>query len=73
MINIKELTKYDTDRWVVYTPSHGSKEKGRIKSWNDQFVFVVYRCNFEWDRFQDYTACATKPEDLEFVNKGDII
>ena len=72
MINIKALTKQDTDRWVIYTSSHGSQEKGRIKSWNNKFIFVVYKCDFQWDRFQDFTACATDPNDLEFINKGDV-
>ncbi len=67
MINIKELTKRDTDRWVLYTPSWGGAEKGRIKSWNDKFIFVVYKCNNEWDNFHDYTGCATNPTELEFI------
>lgn len=54
-------------RWVEYTDGMGNKERGRIKSWNDQYVFVVYKCNNEWDRFQDFTGCATNPEDLIFI------
>lgn len=73
MIDIKQLTNEDIGRWVVYTPTAGDPEKGRIKSWNDKFVFVVYKCDFQWDRFQDFTGCATDPEDLEFVNKGEIV
>lgn len=47
----------------------GELEKGKIKSWNDNFIFVVYKCDNQWDRFQDYTGCATSPDDLEFIYK----
>ena len=65
-IKIKELTEKDKGRWVRYTAPHGATEDGRIKSWNDKFVFVVYKCAGEWDRFQDFTGQATEPEQLEF-------
>ena len=64
-IDIAQLTKKDIGKWVLYTAPHGEIQKGRIKSWNDIFVFVVYNCDNNWDKFQDYTGCATKPEDLE--------
>lgn len=66
MIDIDLLTDESVGRWAVYTAPHGAKEVGRIKSWNDKFIFVVYKCANEWDRFQDYTGQATKPEDLNF-------
>ena len=66
MINIAELKKEDIGRWVVYN-NRFEKELGRLKSWSKFFIFVVYKCNQEWDRFQDYTGCATKPEDLRFT------
>jgi len=66
MINIKELTSKDVGRWVSYIPAYGNIEHGRIKSWNDKYIFVVYKCNNEWDRFQDFTGVATNPEDLVF-------
>lgn len=67
MIDITTLFKEDIGRWVVYKPSFGDPEKGRIKSWNDKFIFVVYKCDSQWDRFQDFTGCATNPEDLKFI------
>jgi hypothetical protein len=67
MINIKDLKPEDVGRWVRYIPCVGAPEPGRIKSWNDTFVFVVYKCDQQWDRFTDYTGCATSPEDLEFT------
>lgn len=67
MIDISKLTKEDVGRWVIYTSSGGDKvEEGKIKSWNDTNIFVVYHCNDEWDRFQDFTGAATHPEDLEW-------
>ena len=64
MIDV-QLKDTDIGRWVVYTNTgSGHKEIGRIKSWNNKFIFVVYNCNHEWDRFQDFTGCATSPEDL---------
>ena len=55
MININTLTKNDIGRWVTYTAPHGEQERGRIKSWNDTFIFVVYNCAGEWDNYQNYT------------------
>lgn len=52
--------------YVIYRTKHKT-EPGRIKSWNDKYVFMVYNCNQEWDRFQDYTGSATKREDLNFI------
>ena len=68
MIDIKKLSKKDIGKWVRYTAHHGETEDGKIKSWNDKFIFVVYKCANNWDRFQDYTGQATNPEDLEFRN-----
>jgi len=66
MIDLSTLRKEDIGRWVLYDDNF-KKEKGRIKSWNEEFIFVVYKCNDEWDRFQDFTGCATNPEDLDFL------
>jgi NTP pyrophosphatase (non-canonical NTP hydrolase) len=35
------------------------KENGRVKSVNGNTVFVVYHCNNEWDRYQEYTGAGT--------------
>lgn len=65
MIDISRLTSSDIGRWVEYTPKN---ERGKIKSWNDSGIFVVYDCAGEWSNFKDYTAAHTRPEDLVFVN-----
>ena len=66
----------DVGLWVVYVGHRLSahdghypmpavhEEWGRVKSWNDQWVFVVYKCAGQWDDFASYTAAATDPEDL---------
>ncbi len=70
-MEILELSKHDVGRWVVYTPSHGEPERGRIKFWNDKYVFVVYHCDNNWDDYQNYIAAATSPEDLCFIEEED--
>lgn len=68
MINISELTSEDVGRWVIYTGSVGVIERGKLKSWNDTNIFVVYHANGNWDadHWKDYTGQSTRPEDLEF-------
>jgi hypothetical protein len=67
VIPIASLTATDVGRWVIYSAVPGHIERGRIKSWTDQFIYVVYRVpDDQWDRFEDYTAAPTRPEDLEF-------
>jgi hypothetical protein len=58
---------------VLYQGSGGEKEKGRLKSWNDKFIFVVFKCNGEWDRFQDFTGVATHPKDLRFTTLQEVV
>ena len=70
MIRINRLKDSDVGRWVIYDNEY-NREKGRIKSWNDKFIFVVYNCADDWDGFKNYTACATDPYDLSF-NEPDL-
>lgn len=67
MILIHLLKETDKGRWVGYVPAFGKSEKGRIKSWNDTTVFVVYKCDGQWWRFQYFTGAATNPADLVFI------
>lgn len=71
MIRIDSLTDKDVGRWVWYTPGFGAMEKGRLKSWNEKSIFVVYSCNQEWGRYKDFTAASTTPEDLQFIQHQD--
>lgn len=73
MVDIAALRKEDIGRWVLYTSYIGWTEKGRIKSWNDKYIFVVYKCGGEWDRFKDFTGQATDPQDLRFTTLEEVI
>ncbi len=73
MIDIAELRKEDIGKWVLYIAPHGKTEKGRIKSWNEKYLFVVYKCDGEWDKFQNYTGAATCPKDLRFTTAEEVI
>jgi len=66
-IKTEELKK---GMWVKYVPFLGGvSEIGRVKSWNDKFVFVVYKCDEKWDQYENYTGAATKIEDLVHCKK----
>lgn len=69
MIQINTLTPSDVGRWVEYRGRAGELDRGRIKSWNDKYIFVVYACAGEWQRFFDFTAAATNPSDLSFISR----
>jgi hypothetical protein len=70
-IMLENLTDKDKGRWVEYVSPHNNVEQGRIKSWNDKWIFVVYKCDNNWDSYTNYTGCATSPEDLNFKETGD--
>ena len=65
-IKINSLTEADKGKWVYYIGYGGEREHGRIKSWNKKWIFVVYHCAGEWDRYKDYTGTATNPSQLIF-------
>lgn len=70
MIDITKLSDKDVGRWVVYKDDTASREVGKIKSWNNSGVFVVYNCagNWEDDLWKEYTSAHTSPQDLEFYD-----
>lgn len=63
-LKISELKDYHIGEWVEYCGKPGERERGRIKSWNDTNIFVVYNCGGNWRDFKDYTGASTRPEDL---------
>jgi hypothetical protein len=69
MIDIRDLRPEHVGHWVRYRDAHfpDQSEDGRIKSWNDRTVFVVYKCDNQWHRFKDFTAAGTLPESLSFI------
>ena len=50
--------------YVHYAPLFGKPENGRVKSVKKGLVFVVYKCNNEWEHYLDYTGCATNTTDI---------
>ena len=65
-LNKVTLENIKVGDWVDYHPPVGVIEKGRVKSWNDKWIFVVYNCDDKWDDFENYTGAATSPEYLTF-------
>lgn len=53
MANIEEGS------YVHYIPDHGEIENGRVKLLGKTFAFVVFKCNNEWERYEDYTGQRT--------------
>jgi len=70
-IDIKSLTEADKGRWVIYSKIAEQQRIGRIKSWNESHIFVVYKCDEDWDNYADYTAEATSVNDLIFKEKDN--
>ncbi len=67
MIEITSLRPKDIGRWVRYADGARVPKLGRIKGWNDHWIFVVYSCDDNWLQFQSYTGAATDPADLSFT------
>jgi hypothetical protein len=66
MIDILSLTDADRGRWVVYSGYRGYRERGRLKSWNSTYCWIVFRCGDRWDDFEQYTAAPCLPTTLSF-------
>ena len=66
MTALDNLTKADIGQWVEYG-DRNTTEKGRIKSFNDKWIFVVFHCDDKWDNFENYTAAACAPESITFI------
>ena len=67
-----EVNGADIGRYVEYNDGNKPSEIGRIKSFNGYFVFVVYKCNGDWNNYKNYTGCATKREDLTYKRTKEI-
>ena len=68
MIEISKLTEKDIGKWVLFQPPYqkDKSELGKIKSWNNTYIYVIYRCNHDWNNFKNYTAIPTDPDTLIF-------
>lgn len=68
---IVRLHHTDRGRWVRYTANAGATASyGRIKHWQGNFVFVVFHCGGDWERYFNYTGEACTPAQLEFRIPG---
>ena len=65
-MNITELKPGDEKHgfMVWHVGKDGRSHVGKIKSWNDKYIFVVFNCDGKWDKWMEYTGEACKPEDL---------
>ena len=69
-IDITKLSNADIGRWVIYTRDNSTHtEMGRIKSWNNTLIFVVYNCGGNWRQYREYTAAGTRGENLQFTHE----
>ena len=67
-IQIENLNESHKGRWVEYRCYPEAKlEKGRIKCWNKDYIFVVYNSDSDWDDYASYSGCATDPLDLDYT------
>jgi hypothetical protein len=59
-MQVGDFVHYKGDNYTV-------PENGRIKSLMHQgdILFVVYKCNGEWDRYNEYTGQATNSYNLK--------
>jgi len=39
-------------------------DNGIVKTCSNGFVYVVFNCSNNWDRYEDYTAAPCNPNDL---------
>jgi len=49
---------------VHFCPKSGPTVNGIIKSHNTHTAYVVYKCNNNWSKYQDYTGVSTNISDL---------
>jgi len=63
------MKKWDYVKY--YNNSCGEVEKGRVKSidYKKWVVFVVYKCNEDWDNYENYTWQSTKIIDIITTKK----
>ncbi len=68
MIDITKLKwPEDVGRWVEYDNGFRPVERGRIKNWSSNTIFVVFECGDDWFNFDKYTGAGCPPEALDFM------
>ena len=68
MIDVTALKPKDVGLFVIYQEGLFVQEKGRIKSWHHDTVYVVFKCNQRWEDYKNYTGEGCNPEHLTFEN-----
>lgn len=63
-----KTSDFKKGNWVVYDTPNAQNELGRVKRFNEDWVFVVFHCDCEWAKFTDYTAAACHPGRLTIIN-----
>jgi hypothetical protein len=53
--------------YVHYWPGYGKPENGRVKHITPHAMFIVFKCNDEWQHYKDYTGQNTP---VEYVRHG---
>lgn len=71
MIDPTKLSTADTGRWVWYRPIFGEWEKGRLKTWNEGYIFVVYGDKALHNRWLTEASQPTQAECLDFIEHGE--
>jgi hypothetical protein len=69
MIDISKLTRDDIGRWVKFKGFSGKEEIGKLKFWNDRYIFVVFHCDDNWGNYADYTGESVNSCNLEFYDE----
>lgn len=69
MIRITNLTEADKGKWVACRQCATKPQYGRIKGWNEEDIFVVFKCDGHWATYYNYTAEAVAPHKLDFVTR----
>lgn len=72
MIDLNQLNYKHLGAWVRFDYQHGESEYGRIKTWNEKYVFVVFKCNGDWDNWNNYTSQSCAPDELTFEEPKEI-
>jgi hypothetical protein len=67
---IIKFKKNDIWKWIYYVDFDWTKEKWKLKSFNNEkkVAFIVFKCNWnrDLDHWQHYTAEGCNYEDLIF-------
>jgi len=67
MINIKQLTEKDIGRRVKCSTHKGIEDFGKIKTWDDKFIYVIFE---NWVCGKGFISEPVYPQYLTFKKGG---